>query len=437
MRRIEAAVLAAMAALASPAQAAYGPIPLQRDTSFGSDSVSRAELPPEFVPQRLHVASGGAIYSLAAEQAGAGEPTHYLTRRDGQGALDPGFGVGGTLVHDESAVAGTQLYRGVCDDAASGAVYLTGATEGEEGIIVRRLLADGTSDDAWGSAGLLSVPMAGAPQPYALGCLVQPDGKLVLVGSWSTADADQQGVVNRAFVARLTTAGGLDADFGDAGVFAFAPPVFGGEQRHYALTHLDRDASGTLYVAGHSTDSRGERELILGRVSAAGAFALPYGSAGSLNLPLGPLDEQVARLRLNAGGRVVVGLLHSPANGSAGYAVTAVRFTGRGDVDVTYGCAGFKSGPISFGALQPFAAAFDGLGRALFLGHETGAAAFESVVRTTGLPELGIGGSSGEEIAHGCPSNDGLMRNLGGGSPPAGLLVLFGLVAALRGLRRR
>jgi hypothetical protein len=154
-------------------------------------------------------------------------------------------------------------------------------------------------------------------------------------------------------------------------------------------------------------------------------------------LPLGPSDERVAGVRVNSGGRLVVALLHSPSDGSAGSAVTALRFTGRGDVDVTYGCAGVKSGPLRIGSLVPQAGAFNAEGSALFVARESGSSDYESVVRTSGLPELGAGGASGEEIAHGCPSNEVLTHNLGGGRMPLGLLALCAVAALRRGLRRR
>jgi uncharacterized delta-60 repeat protein len=411
--------LAVVVALFAPsAHAEYGPVPFNPDAAFGSGGVSRAVLPPEVSPRRMFVAEDGAMYTLSAAAA-PGELTYYVTRRDALGALDAGFGDAGVMVHSDATVAGEQLYVGLCTDPSSGAVFLVGATEGEFAFIVRRFLADGAPDTGWGTDGLLTVPMAGEPAPYAQGCAVQADGKLVVVGSWSALDADALGLVNRAFVARLTTAGALDPGFADAGVKSVRPLLNEAVQYHHALTHVDITGDGSIYLAGLSTDPRGPaRDLLMAKLTAAGDPALPYGNAGTLRKILGSEDAQVLSAR--AGG---------------GPGVLAVGVNLGGNVDTSYGCAGLKAGPVQLEALAPLAGAFDNTGAALFAGRETAAGEYESVVRTTGLPELGATPSNGEEVAHGCPPTDVLPHKMGASNGL--LLAAFALGALLRRLRRR
>lgn len=430
MRLTIAAMVGALAAPAAMAE--YGPVPFELDATFGSGGVSRAELPPEFTPRRLYVAADGFIYSLTTD-VGAGERTHYVSRRSTAGALDPDFGTGGTITHADAA-AGEQTYLGLCVDPADGALYLTGATEGEDAFIVHRFLADGTPDDGWGTEGLLTVPLAGGPAPYAQGCAMQPDGKLVVVGSWSALDATAQGLVNRAFIARLTTAGALDGGFGDGGVHAVTPESDEPVQLHYALTHVEVASSGAVYVGGHATDPQNfARDVFFAKVTAAGEPALPYGDAGTKQIPASPHNDQVAGIRVNPGSTLVAAVLHSTVGGG-GFTVTTLRLNAQGGLDLDYGCVGKKAGPVELGSVTPFAAAIDGAGSALFLGRESDPEAFESVMRNSGLPELATGGSSGEEIAHGCQPFQG--RHEGGGLPAA-MLVVLGVFVTLRRLRRR
>lgn len=435
MRLNWATGFAAVVALSVPtAQAEYGPVPFNPDAAFGSGGVSRAVLPPEVSPRRMYVAEDGAMYTLSATGA-PGEATYYVTRRDALGALDAGFGDAGIVIHSDASVAGEQLYVGLCTDASSDAVFLVGATEGEFAFIVRRFLADGAPDTGWGTDGLLTVPMAGEPAPYAQGCAVQPDGKLVVVGSWSVIDADAQGLTNRAFVARLTTAGALDPGFGDAGVHAVVPFINEAVQYHHALTHVKIVGDG-IYLAGLTTDPRGpHRDLLMAKLTAAGAPALPYGNAGTLRKILGSTDAQVVGTRGSLSGRLIVAVLRSSLDVNGGPEVLAVGVNAGGNVDVSYGCAGFKAGPVQLTALSPLAGAFDNTGAALFAGREFAAGEYESVVRTSGLPELGTGPSNGEEIAHGCPPTDVLPHKMGSGSGL--LLAVFTLGALLRRLRRR
>lgn len=428
------AVAVAAALCAAAAHAAYGPIPFQPDATFGSGGLSRALLPAEVSPRRMFVAADGAIYTLSADAA-PGESTYYITRRDALGALDAGFGDAGIAVHSDAAVAGEQRYIGLCTDPSSDALYLVGATEGEMAFIVRRFLADGAPDAGWGTAGLLAVPMAGGPRPYAQGCAVQPDGKLVVAGSWSALDADALGLTNRAFVARLTAAGALDPGFADAGVYGVEPLIDEAVQYHHALTHVALGGDGAIYLAGLSTDPRGPlRDLLIAKLTAGGEPALPYGTAGALRRILGSVDAQVVGTRANGAGRLVVAVLRSVFDENDGPNVVVTGVNAAGDVDVNYGCAGTKAGPLQLDAVAPLAGAFDNTGAALFAGREAAAGEYESVVRTSGLPELGSAPSNGEEIAHGCPPTDVLPHKMGRGSGL--LLAVFALGALARRLRR-
>lgn len=436
MRLNWAAGLAAAAALLAPAaQAEYGPVPFDPDAAFGSGGISRAALPPEVVPRRMFVAADGALYSLSATTA-PGEATYYLTRRDALGALDAGFGDAGIVTHSDAGLAGEQLYLGLCTDPSSGAIFLVGATEGELAFIVRRFLADGSPDTGWGTDGLLTVPMAAEPAPYAHGCAVQADGKLVVAGSWSALNADALGLINRAFVARLTTAGALDPGFAAAGVKSIRPLLNEAVQYHHALTHVAITGDGSIYLAGLATDPRGPlRDLLMAKLNAGGEPALPYGNGGTLRKILGSNDAQVVGARASSSGRLVVAVLRTILDETGGPGVLAVGVNLSGNVDTGYGCAGIKAGPVQLDALAPLAGAFDNTGAALFVGRETGAAEYESVVRTSGLPELGAAPSNGEEVAHGCPPTDVLPHKMGASN---GLLLMaFALGALARGLRRR
>lgn len=427
-------VLAAL--LSGAASAAFGPIPLNPDESFGGGGFSRAQLPTAFRPAVV-LASGDAIYTLTTEDGGGSEATAYLSRRFAEsGALDPGFGTGGTLAHVDVA-AGDQAWAGLCLDGATGAIYLTGATVADNAFIVRRFLSDGTPDDTWGTQGLASVTVAGGPAPIALGCRVQPDGKLLVVGSKSSAEAANFSAVNYALVARLTTGGAPDGTFGDAGVVLFAPYVFEAVQFSFELTRAVLDGAGTIYVAGHGIDPRFQStDLLVAKLTPTGGMGDQYGTGGMNLVRFGPEDERVATARLNSGSQLVVGMVRGSRTGMPEFGVIALRMTIRGDVDVTYGCAGIKAGPAEFPPFLALAGAFDDLGRSVFLGRETiGADEFESVLRTSGLPELALGGSNGTEIAHGCPPADKLP-NLGGSLSAPLLLVLAG-AGALRRRRSR
>lgn len=419
---------------ALPARAAYGPIPLSQDNAFGTGGVSATALPAAFEPRQMHVTSAGLIYSLSATPGGGAEAVYHVTRRLANGALDVNYGSGGTLNQDDSAVAGTQSYRGLCV-GADGALFLVGATDGAQAFIVRKFLADASPDDTWGTDGLLTIPFAGEPLPVARGCAVQPDGKLIVVGSRSALDADERGLLNQAFAARLTTAGGLDQTFNGSGIRAFRPSVNEAVQFSFALVRAEMGGDGSIYAAGETIDPRFQSaDLLVAKFTPSGLMGDQYGTAGSTFVPTGPSDDHVAAARLNAGDTFVVALLRDTVGSDFG--LTAVSFNSRGFVDPSYGCAGFKSGEGQFPPLMVTDATFDAVGRALFLGHDPGAPEQERLVRTSGLPELADGGGDSTLVVNGCRPWRG-ERNIGGGGLPAAALMLLGLAAVARRLRHR
>lgn len=404
---------------------AWAAVPLTPDDSFGQGGLSRADLSTIFNPTAVWGEDADHVYSLSPEHTGnTSEPRHHLTRRLAtDGSLDASFGTNGTATIEPLPAGGDQYFRGLCTDPASGVIYLVGTSAYTEdaGFDVYKLLADGTPDAEWGVEGYLRIPRADG-SPDARGCVVQADGKLVVVGADGSLNADDYGLTNYAFAARLTIEGVLDGDFGVEGVRRFIP-FSGSPQPYFTLSRVTVGPSNTLFMAGEVLDRFGqESDVIVAKMTPAGALA-SYGSGGVVRLPAGG----VGAIRPQPGGSLVIGVVGY--TNSPDFAVDVRRLTSGGQLDATYGCNGVKSGSGSFTNFVPFAASTDSDGRVLLLGTEyTQSVDYETVIRTSGLPEFSATGASGNEVAAGCGSGGG-----GGGSPGLPALALL----ALAGLCRR
>jgi uncharacterized delta-60 repeat protein len=129
-----------------------------------------------------------------------------VARLNPSGSPDLGFdGIGRrTVDHSGNSIADDVLIQ------PDGKIVLVGGGTGE--VIVTRLTASGARDSSFGTGGTSSIEV-GAPAS-GLAAVAQANGKIVVSGYISSAFNDNQ----TAFVLRLQPGGALDTTFGDDGV---------------------------------------------------------------------------------------------------------------------------------------------------------------------------------------------------------------------------
>jgi uncharacterized delta-60 repeat protein/uncharacterized repeat protein (TIGR01451 family) len=130
-----------------------------------------------------------------------------LARYTAAGAVDDSFDIDGIRFYDVGTGAAEQALAMAREP--DGRIVIAGTTDAAGGgdAIVLRVLADGTPDPEFGTAGLVHL---GVPDGVAADVAVQPDGKLVVAGT--AADGAD------SFLARLGPGGKPDPGFGSAGV---------------------------------------------------------------------------------------------------------------------------------------------------------------------------------------------------------------------------
>jgi uncharacterized delta-60 repeat protein len=150
----------------------------------------------------------GKLIVAATVAASTQDQKIAVARLDADGQPDPTFGVNGKVV---TTVAGFVAGVAVQPDGrivVGGSVIGTGTLPD---YAVLRLLANGTPDVTFGTAGVVTTDFAGGFD-NPTGILLQPDGKILLTGSSRTATVPAE-----LALLRYTTTGTLDATFGNGG----------------------------------------------------------------------------------------------------------------------------------------------------------------------------------------------------------------------------
>ena len=232
------------------------------DHTYGADGVARMPLD----------SFGGSPYSMALQPDNklvvAGIASHpnemFLVRFDNRGTPDPTFGTGGrvsTRAGRESVGLGMALQP-------DGRIILVGSTTPQAGSVEQvsaavRYETDGTLDETFGDGGLVTGSPSGGLNGQATLVALQPDGKILMGASVGAI----------ASLARYRLDGTIDRTFGTDGV-AHLPGLT-------VATGLAVRPDGTIVVDGFTNTPQGY-QFRLGRYTATGALDVSFGSNGTV-----------------------------------------------------------------------------------------------------------------------------------------------------------
>jgi uncharacterized delta-60 repeat protein len=246
------------------------------------------------------------------------------------GTPDTNFGTQGVVTTDvnpsQDDVAFATVLQPDGKIIAVGTTFTTPAR-----IVVIRYNANGAPDLTFGSNGITvtSLPSADAS---AFAATLQADGKLLVAGRSCPLSGGSSFLLLRYHTAGAPgTVGTLDAGFGTGGIVT-TPVPSGSSTSANALAVSGSD----ILVAGHS--KIGLRFVIaLARYDSSGAPVSTFGSGGVVTTPVGSLDADAAALAVQPlDGKIV-------AAGLAGNAVSQIwdvallRYNADGSPDTTFG----------------------------------------------------------------------------------------------------
>jgi uncharacterized delta-60 repeat protein len=204
-----------------------------------------------------------SIYALTWQTVGGesrivavgGEGDFVVARYTAAGALDAGFGNGGTVRGLFGSTIGAA--RGVVA-TADGKLVVAGHSGHDHALV--RLLADGVLDVSFGTAGRSVVAVSANNWDEVQALVQQADGKLVTAG-WTYVGNSSSGDY---VVTRFTVDGTLDTSFGDDGIVITpaAPGTKSDAAQAVALQADDRVPTVRSIVAGSRNDSNNDFAVV-------------------------------------------------------------------------------------------------------------------------------------------------------------------------------
>jgi uncharacterized delta-60 repeat protein len=206
-------------------------------------------------------------------------------------------------------------------------------------VFVRRLDQDGNPDSTFAAPTLAFGSESDEQQ-----ALVQPDGRLLVMGRASLAASPAPGVgqTNFLYLRRLLPGGQPDASFGN-GSGSFAGVQFLNEPGETAALVLQPD--GKIVIGGSKAG-----RFLLRRLLGSGQPDVTFGSGGQVNTAFGSYDAHLSTLAVQADGSILAGGSELLALTSE-YRAALVRYTPNGSFDAGYGTAGVvEAGRARFSA---------------------------------------------------------------------------------------
>lgn len=221
-----------------------------------------------------------------------------LTRAQQPGDLDPSFsGDGIATAHFPSV--GVDHAMGVAIQP-DGRIVVVGSTQQDTptSIALARFLPDGSLDGSFGTGGRVVTAVGVDPVlilDVAMAVALQPDGKSVVVGS-----SFANGVGDRFLVARYNTDGSLDQAFGTNGIQLNAL-LNGGRFTSVAI----RD-DGRIVACGVVNDAPSNEMFIAARYTPDGTPDASFDGDGFATIDITPDDDAGNDLALEPGGSVLI-----------------------------------------------------------------------------------------------------------------------------------
>jgi uncharacterized delta-60 repeat protein len=346
-------ILAALITL--EAQATPGQ-PGTLDTSFGAGGkvVTSVGLKDDNVADLVLQQDGKLV--LAGTCYNASDSDFCALRYNADGTLDTSFGNGGKIITPIGP--GYDLARALLLQPDGKLVVVGSCFNGTiYTFCALRYAANGALDTSFGNGGTVITPV-GISSDSAGAVALRPDGKLILAGNCSS------GAAFNFCAVRYRANGTLDTSFGTGG--KVITPV--GVDSNYAAD-LALQPDGKLVLAGYCSNGTNSDYCAV-RYHADGALDMGFGTGGKIISPVGSSNDYALTLTLQPDGKLVLaGICH---NGSY-YDFCAQRFHANGTPDTGFGASGTVITSVGSGDANAYARALQPDGKIVLAGDCYGA----------------------------------------------------------------
>lgn len=295
------------------------------DRSFGNGGVVITDIGGVTNPAAALTVLPGQKILVAGYAAGPGGHDFALAQYNADGSLDAAFGTGGKVVTD----LGGDDHGTSVQALSNGRILVAGNSGHDFALVCYR--ANGSLDTSFGAGGKVITDFGG-PWERANAMVVQPDGRIVLVGLSPRSTAD-------VALARYNADGSLDGSFGTGGKVRID---FGAGEYGNAVA-LSPD--GKLVVAGRQQNPTGD-DFLVARYNSDGSLDTTFGSNGVVIADLANgLADVATGVAVTPLGEVVVA---GHAKSKESWKMVVARYAVDGSSVTSFGSGG--KAIVSFGA---------------------------------------------------------------------------------------
>ncbi|MEO5718236.1 MAG: delta-60 repeat domain-containing protein [Chthoniobacterales bacterium] len=281
------------------------------DLTFGNGGIVTTSFPGQgSYASALALQSDGKIIAAGTDYVNfssddSSNTDFGLARYNADGSPDLTFGSGGQITTD---------FDGFNDDAFSvliqpdGKIVAVGSAKNPANFYdfaAARYLANGTIDPSFGTAGKVRTDFGDHNFDQARSAALQADGKIVAAGF---AISHNGGVQNFA-LARYGSNGALDASFSGDGLTQID---FGSCCQSAYSVLLQGD--GKIIAVGYPNTESSDSDFLLARLSSAGGLDSTFGIGGKVRASFGDLNDGANGALLQPDGKIVVAGFHPTAS---------------------------------------------------------------------------------------------------------------------------
>jgi len=319
---VVAAVCTLTAMSASLAWAAPGDL----DPAFGTSGKVTTHFEGVGGAQAVALQADGKIVAVG----GTGKPFRFaLARYNPHGSLDTTFGGDGKVT--TNFVKGYERAYGVAiqPDGKIVAVGQAFGTSFDSNFALARYLPDGTLDTTFGGNGMVTINLTKGDDG-ATGVAIQPDGKIVVVGTAASPCCPAPG---RFALVRYMPNGTLDTTFGGDGKVRTAFVI--GDAKNANATGVAIQADGKIVAVGTASCVAVCSRVALARYNTDGTLDTTFGDSGKVMTNLTDGFDEGFAVAIQADGKIV-------AAGRAGFCCEytgsfgLVRYDTDGTLDTTF-----------------------------------------------------------------------------------------------------
>jgi uncharacterized delta-60 repeat protein len=244
-----------------------------------------------------------------------------LSAQDPAGMLDLTFNNSGKVIYDNDRF---DLYQDVKVQPDGKIVAVGSSMSATYSMVIEvtRFLADGSFDPSFGINGHFNYSPNVETAAYK--CLIRENGKILIAGH--TTDYTEWGML----IIQLDENGTLDPDFGNSGVVYQKPGP--GEN---IVSALELQSDGKILIAGYSQDNNFRNVPVLLRFTDTGILDATFGINGIAEIPVTEVDNEFSTICVQSDGKIVAA--GHISNGMNWYSLLIARFDQDGNLDSTYG----------------------------------------------------------------------------------------------------